>query len=185
MSRLIACVFIASAGLSCAVPAFAAAEWKWRDASGRIVYSDRPPPSSVPDRAILRSPKGLIAQPVPPSPTTPSLVPGTPATVPSTAAPAPAGAASGAAPRVDKELEERRRKETDAKAAQQKAEEDKLLAARAENCARARGQLRQLDDGIRIAKVNEKGEREILDDKARAAEAARVRTIIASDCKPS
>lgn len=184
MSRLFASAFITLAGLSCALPAAAAAEWKWRDASGRIVYSDRPPPASIPDRAILKSPKGLMAQPVPPSPATPSLVPGTAVNVPS-AATAPAGAASAGAPRLDKEIEERRRKEAEAKAAQQKAEEAKLIAARADNCARAQGQLRQLDDGIRIARVNEKGEREVLDDKARAAEAARVRSIIASDCRPS
>jgi Domain of unknown function (DUF4124) len=175
MSRSAAAALLALAGLSCALPT-AAAEWKWRDAAGRIVYSDRPPPANVPDRAILKSPKGLTAQPVPPSPVSPSLVPGTAAAVPAVAA------ASGPNT-VEPALEAKRRQEADAKAAQQKAEEAKVSAARADNCSRARGALKQLQDGMRIARTNDKGEREILDDKAREAEAARVRAIMASDCK--
>ncbi|MFG5410725.1 hypothetical protein ABXN37_24710 [Piscinibacter sakaiensis] len=42
-----------------------------------------------------------------------------------------------------------------------------------------------LDDGVRIARTNEKGEREILDDKARAAEQARLRAVVAADCAPA
>jgi Domain of unknown function (DUF4124) len=179
MSRFAAAALLALAGLSSALPA-AAAEWKWRDAAGRIVYSDRPPPANVPDKAILQRPKGLTAAPVPPSPTGPSLVPGQVAVVPTPAAPG-ASAPKGAEPA----LEAIRRKELEAKAAQQKAEEGKVAAQRAENCTRARDQLRQLDSGVRIARTNAKGEREILDDKARAAEAERARAIMASDCKAS
>ncbi len=40
-----------------------------------------------------------------------------------------------------------------------------------------------LDSGIRIARVNDKGEREIMDDSARAAEAKRTQGLIASECK--
>ncbi|HVL07616.1 MAG TPA: DUF4124 domain-containing protein, partial [Burkholderiaceae bacterium] len=29
-------------------PASAEAQWKWRDAQGRLVYSDVPPPPSIP-----------------------------------------------------------------------------------------------------------------------------------------
>lgn len=177
MSRFAAAAFVALAGLSLALPV-AAVEWKWRDAAGRIVYSDRPPPANVPDRAILVRPKGLTAQPVPPSPTGPSLVPGPVAVVAS-----PAASAASGPKTVEPELEAKRRKEAEAKAAQEKADAGKVSAAKAENCSRAKSQLKQLDDGVRIARTNAKGEREILDDKARAAEAARARAIIASDCK--
>ena len=54
---------------------------------------------------------------------------------------------------------------------------------RAENCARARSYQKSLDSGMRIARTNDKGEREILDDAARAQEQQRTREIIASDCK--
>ena len=43
--------------------------------------------------------------------------------------------------------------------------------------------MRSLDSGVRIARTNEKGEREVLSDTARAAETQRTREVIASDCK--
>ncbi len=171
MNRLAATALVALIGLTLATPA-SATLWKWRD-GGRIVFSDRPPPASIPDRAILERPTGMERGAVPPSPTGPSLVDPTPAPV----AAEPASAATEPA------LEAKLRKEAEAKAAKQKADEAKLASARAENCLRAKGQLKLLDDGVRIAKTNQKGEREILDDKQRGEEQARVRKIIASDCK--
>jgi len=56
-------------------------------------------------------------------------------------------------------------------------------AVRAENCTRAKGQLKTLEDGIRMARTNANGEREILDDKGRADEMQRTRQIISSDCR--
>src|SRR5512137_1323407 len=41
----------------------AAAQWAWRDAAGRMVYSDQPPPKSVPARDILKQPVGAPARP--------------------------------------------------------------------------------------------------------------------------
>jgi hypothetical protein len=54
---------------------------------------------------------------------------------------------------------------------------------RADNCKRAREHLASLDSGVRLARTNEKGEREILDDKARADEMQRTRQIMASECR--
>ena len=59
------------------------------------------------------------------------------------------------------------------------------LAARAENCRRARSHMATLDSGIRLSRTNEKGEREILDDKQVADEMNRTRQIISSDCRAS
>jgi hypothetical protein len=44
--------------------------------------------------------------------------------------------------------------------------------------------MRTLDSGVRIARTNEKGEREFLDDKARAQEVQRTRDALASECSP-
>ena len=52
--------------------------------------------------------------------------------------------------------------------AKAKAEEQRVAAAKAENCKRAREQIRTLESGMRMARINDKGEREVLDDKARA-----------------
>jgi hypothetical protein len=83
----------------------------------------------------------------------------------------------------DPELEARRKQAEQEAAAKKKAEDDKVAAARAENCKRAQAQMRTLDSGIRIARVNDKGEREILDDDARAAETKRTQGVIAAECK--
>ncbi|MEO8153210.1 MAG: hypothetical protein ABI605_09095 [Rhizobacter sp.] len=91
--------------------------------------------------------------------------------------------ASGAGKPAEPELEAKRRKAAEEETAKRKAEEEKMNAARAENCQRAKAQLRALEDGMRMASVNAKGEREILDDKGRADESKRARDIIGSDCK--
>ncbi|HWP18883.1 MAG TPA: DUF4124 domain-containing protein [Burkholderiaceae bacterium] len=155
-------------GLAVCLPA--AAQWKWRDAAGKVQYSDRPPPASVPEKDILQRPGGAlrIAAPAP---------------VAAAAASAPEASAKPAAPAVDKELEARKKKEEQEREAKRRAEEEKLAKARAENCARARSYQQSLESGMRIARTNDKGEREILDDAARAQEMERTRQVIASDCK--
>lgn len=164
MSRLTLLALAALLGASLAMPA--AAQWKWKDTRGQIQYSDTPPPAGTADKDILQRPNAVrqVAAPA--------------------QAPAPASGASAATPKTtDPELEAKRKKAEQEEAAKKKAEEDKLALARAENCKRAKGYMRTLDDGIRIARTNEKGEREFLDDKARAEEARRTKEIIASDCK--
>ena len=68
-------------------------------------------------------------------------------------------------------------------AAKKKAEDEKVAIAKADNCLRAKAQVRTLDSGVRIARTNDKGEREFMDDAARAAETKRAQDIVASDCK--
>ena len=145
----------------------AAAQWKWRDRSGQIQYSDRPPPAGTPDAAVLQRP-GAMARTLPP------LVP---------AASAP-GLATPPSPRASEpELETRRRKAEQDEAARKKLDDERQAVLRAEHCSRVRGQLRALDDGMRIARVNENGERVVLDDNARAAETQRMRAILDADCR--
>jgi hypothetical protein len=167
MPRLVASLACALVATAVALPA--AAQWKWRDKGGQIQYSDLPPPATVSDRDILQRPAAAQRR-----------MEATP-----TAASAPSGAGSAPADgkAVDPELEAKRRKAEQDEEAKRKAEQERVAAARADNCTRARGYLRTLDDGIRIARTNDKGEREILDDKARAEEARRTREVIASDCK--
>jgi hypothetical protein len=67
--------------------------------------------------------------------------------------------------------------------AQQRQQQERDAAARAENCSRARAHLAALADGQRMTRNNAQGEREVLDDKGRAEEMQRARAIIASDCR--
>ena len=173
MKRLAAaCLTVAICGLAAAQSQPNTVTWKWRDAGGRVVWSDTPPPASVPEKDILERPfataRSRAAAAAPPA----------------SAAASANGAAQGAAvSRSDPELEARRKKMTDEQLAQQKAQDEKTQAAKAENCNRARGHLGALNEGMRMTRVNEKGEREVLDDKQRAEEIQRTRAVIASDCR--
>jgi hypothetical protein len=151
----------------------AEAQWKWKDKGGHVQYSDLPPPSGTPEQDILGRPSGPRK----------GIVQST----------APASAASGtgllataaSAPRSgDPELEAKRKKADADAAAKTRAEQEKIVTAKAENCTRAKAQLTTLDSGIRIARTNATtGEREFLDDKQRADEAKRTRDVISTDCK--
>ena len=168
--RWLAAALVAAA-LAGAGP-LATAQWLWRDNAGRLNASDLPPPPDVPDKNIIKRPVGAAAR----------GVAATPAAAPASAA-APAASAASVPRGVDAELEARRARAEQEKAARAKAEDDKLAAQRAENCRRARAQLALIDSGQRIARVDDKGERVVLDDAARAAEAAAAQRAIAADCR--
>lgn len=158
---------IAIATLLAALVAPAAqAQWVWKDNTGRTHASDRPPPADVPDRNISQRPA---------SPRAPSAA-SAPASAPETRASEPRA-------RTDPELEARRQRAEQEQAAQRKAEESRLAAQRADNCNRSREAARQVESGMRIARINEKGEREVLDDQARAAELQRARDVAATECR--
>lgn len=144
----------------------ASAQWQWMDKDGRKVFSDRPPPADVPDKNILKRPgnRGATVTAVPPA--------AAPAATP---AAAPAG--------IDKSLQEKRKQAEDAEAARRKAEEDRNARLMAENCNRALQAKSGLDSGARISRINEKGEREFMDEAALATEGQRLQSIINENCK--
>lgn len=147
----------------------ASAQWQWTDKDGRKVFSDRAPPADVLEKNILKRPgKSTIKV--------------------DTAAPVAAAAPQSArsAPTLsglDKELADKKKKAEEAQAAQRKAEQEKIVKARIENCARAKQAKANFDSGVRISRINEQGEREVLDDAARATELKRIQSIVDSDCK--
>lgn len=169
-----------AAALALLGAAAAQAQWQWVDKDGRKVFSDRPPPSEILERNILKRPGGLRAAAV----VAPS---DSEAGAPSAAASAAAGAPAGNVPKlsaIDKELEEKKKKTADAEVAKRKAEEERVAKARADNCTRAKQAKATIDSGVRIARTNDKGEREVMEDAARAAEAKRVQGVITADCAP-
>lgn len=158
--------------LACLLPLClpAHAQWKWRDKDGRITASDRPPPRDVPDKDIIGRPQtwGRAA----------------PAAAAAAASAASANAAgpSGAAP-AERELEARKKAVEQDKAAKARADEERVAAQKADNCRRARTQQLALEGGQRMARINDKGEREVMDDAARNEELRRTREVIAADCR--
>ncbi len=144
----------------------AAGQWAWKEDSGRIVYSDRPPPA---ERQVHANPPTAVAcrtdtsagapgcsarrrrrrtetgRRPPPPPVRPSRSP---------SATWNSASASRSAPTANA----RRRKSS------------RSRRRRRAECERARGYLRSLDDGVRISRTDASGNREYLDDAQRAAE---------------
>ncbi len=171
MARLSIALVAALAAALLASPA--EAQWKWKDKSGRVQYSDLPPPAGTPEGDILGKP-GAQRRTI-------AVTPAAPA---SAASASLAAASNVLAPRTaEPELEAKRKKVEEEQAAKVKAEQERVAAARVENCARAKNQLTTLESGIRLVRSNEKGEREFIDDKERAEETRRARDAIRSDCK--
>ena len=113
--------------------------YKWRDASGRIQYSDTPPPPGAKDVQQLRK------------------------SAPASGAAAPAAAKSVS----DQDAEFRKRlvEKKEAEDKQAKAAEEAQFNAR--NCTTAKGQLAAVETGARLVRLNERGERITLDDSER------------------
>lgn len=152
--------------LVCSMPV--AAQWAWRDATGKMVYSDQPPPKSVPSRDIVRQPGPAPRRSAAPEAEADSA----------TAAKAPA------APTVtEREIESRRRQQELAEAEKKAADDESRKAMVAENCERLRGYLRALEGGQRVARINAAGQQEVLDDAVRGTETERTRAQIEQFCQ--
>ncbi|CAD5367111.1 conserved hypothetical protein [Rubrivivax sp. A210] len=147
-----------------ALAAPALAQWVWRDRDGQVNASDRPPPRDIAEKDILARPVPEARRSAP------------------RAADAASGAASAAAP-LDRELQARKRNAEQEQAARSRADEERLAQQRAENCRSARSHISALESGQRIARVNDKGEREIIDDHTRAEDLRRAREVVAADCR--
>lgn len=154
--------------------------WKWRDAQGHVVASDRAPPVDVPESRILQRPGGMGG------PNVAATGSGGSSSLVATPLQAVAPPPGASAPSADPQLEARRRKaqeEAQAQAQQaQQAASRKQAADKADSCRRARANLAALESGRRISRPNEKGEPVVMDDQARSAEAERSRRIVADTC---
>jgi hypothetical protein len=144
--------------------AFAAhAQWQWVDKDGRKVFSDRAPPPDIEDKNILKRPAVRAAA--------------------STPAATAAGQGAPAAAGVDKSLSEKKKQVDAAEAEKRKADDERNARVRADNCARAQQAQAALQAGGRMTRMNEKGEREFMDEAAIAAEAQRLQGLIDENCR--
>lgn len=154
-------LIVAAVSLFCLA---AQAQWQWVDNAGRKVFSDQAPPPDIPLKNILKQPGKSV----------------------NTSAPAVASAASAPTPALateDKELMAKKKKAESEAMARLKEESDSLARIKATNCENAKANQALLDSGVRMAVTNAKGEREFLDDAARAAEQRRIRTVMETNCK--
>jgi hypothetical protein len=153
----------------------AAAQWAWRDSTGRTVYSDNPPPANIRSDQILRQPNSQTF--------------GT-ATANNQQAPETKGDGTKADPKeparpktlAEREQEFRKRMQESAENEKKQADEQARNQQRSAECERMRGYLKALQDGERIARTDAQGNREILDDAQRASEVSRVRDAMSRSC---
>ena len=164
--------------LALAVPAVSSAQWRWIDRNGQTVFSDQPPPPDVPAAKILAQP-GSKGKPVADA----AAAPAQPAS--NAAAPLRIGASAARPGGKDQALLEKKRQAEAAEEEKKKAQEEETARLRADNCTRAKRSKASFDSGARITRMNDKGEREVLDDAQRAAEVKRLEVLIARDCKPA
>lgn len=145
-----------------AATAYAGEIYNWKDSNGRANYADTPPPGNTPIRTLSGR---TVEIPMPPQ-------------LENTK-----GAKPIASPAAEETLELRKRQ---AQAADKQAQNEKAAADTAEkraNCDRARNYLTALESGQRVARFNDKGEREFLDDSQRAQEIESTRKSVDSWCK--
>ena len=134
--------------------------YKWVDSSGKVHYTDQAPPANVKQKKldITTSPAPIVATPDKKAPVASKTL-------------------------ADREMDfNKRRKQADDAIAKQTKEAEEAKIAK-ENCERARGIQRSLEENLRITQTNEKGERVFLDGEAREKELERAKKGVADWCK--
>jgi len=82
----------------------------------------------------------------------------------------------------DQDSQFKKRQDDAAKAQAAAAKKEETDKQRADNCARARAELRGLRENAPMARLTESGERVLLDENAREAEGKRLETFIEESC---
>jgi len=141
--------------LLCLCTVASAQIYTWRDASGKVHYSDTPPTDANAKK---------IDSGVPASNDSP--------------------AANNPGRSLAEQEAAFRKRQAEAEKARAKSEQDKKdLAERQRNCQDARAQLDALESGRRIGRINAQGEAIPLDDEMRAQEIERGKKAVESWCK--
>jgi hypothetical protein len=152
-----ALVFALGIALTATVVTSHAQTYQWRDSSGRLVVSDRPPPASARDAKTTGT-----------------------STPPSTTAPQ---AADSQKTTAEKDMEFRKRQQEAREKSDKEAKEAAQAAQNRENCERARTHLKALESGRRMILPDGKGGETFLEDADRGDEIARTQNTIAESCK--
>ena len=152
-----------------ALPMLANAEiYKWKDKDGTVRYTDTPPPSNIKQESISGK---KFTKPTGQAPLAP--VANTNATM--SKEPAAAGVnAEDAAARLRQQNAEADKNNKKEKEAQAKIKE--------ENCKASKANLASYQQGGRVYKMNEKGEREYLDDAGLKAGAEKAQKEVSEYC---
>lgn len=155
------------------LPAAAQSQWQWRDTNGRMVYSDVPPPPSVPARSLVKVPDRFAGQFRPVT---------EPDTQPAPQAKAPGVAAVAAGPAPDAEAAFRQRREAQRKVEMEEAAQLQAGLERQSRCASLRHYAEALQQGRRTAVAGPDGSLQPMDAAQREAELSKANADLAKFC---
>ncbi len=158
----------------------AAAQWQWKDDNGRMVYSDRPPPTNISPAQMVKAPapkpvakpdaKGDAAKNDPVALAAANLKAGLPAQ-------------TAAKPTVaDKDLESKKKALEAEQADKKRAVDSERDARNAAACEDTKASVRTLESGVRVSTTKQNGEREYMTDEARAKRLNDLKRDIADNC---
>jgi len=146
------------------LPAWGAV-YKWVDESGRVHYTDQPPPGGAKRQETVTTRK--------------------PATAPTATTPGADGekaAATGPKSVADQEMEFRKRRLEAAEAEAKRQKEAEAAEEKKRNCSQARNRLASLENGGRVSKYGPNGEIIYLSDAEIAREVSEARKVADSWC---
>lgn len=132
--------------------------YSWKDASGGVHYSDMPP-AEAKVRTLRKAPLApeKAAAPADGRPAPPSL--------------------------AERELAFKKRRASTAEAEEKANNERTATDARQKECSEAKAQLLAMQDGQRVARFAENGERVVMDDAEHEAEVERLSKYVTRNCK--
>lgn len=168
------------------LPGLASAQlYQWRDANGRVVFSDLPPPPGIPPGNIIKSPKARSTPTPSAAPAPAGVTAGAAGATQATATASAPGAAAAAKAGGQKSVAEReadyKKRQADA---DEKSKKDSETAAnesrREEQCRGMRQSMAALEGGQRIRRFNDKGEPYFVEDAERACDTEKMRRDMAA-----
>jgi len=145
--------FLVILALSLASTVAGAQLYSWKDASGKVHYSDEPPPDKSPSRKVA----------APPAPS--------------------ADPAAVRRSLAEKEIESRKKQKESQESAAKAEKAKTEAAERRVDCERAKGNLGSIESGQTRFATDSKGERVALDGAVREAELASARKAVDALCK--
>lgn len=155
--------------------------YTWKDANGRVHYSDQAPPNI--DTKPTKPPAGPKYAPAVAAPDTKTTAPSTQSAANAQSEPKAPAAQSGPKSWQDKDLDYKQRRAAEQEAETKRKQEEAKADEKKRYCEGLRNNLTMLERGGRVATTNAQGERSFMDDAQMKQEAERSRGQLSRDCK--
>lgn len=182
MAQQVTLVKMIFAGLLSSVCTTSFGQYQWKDDNGRMVYSDRPPPSSVLPSQMVKvpTPKPVV------KPTDKANEKSTDLANAPKVADAKSGDAKSAVPiksLADKDLESKKKAQEADQASSKKLADGEREARNNAACEDTRASLRTIESGVKVSRMNDKGEREVMSDDEKTKRTAALKKDLGEHCK--